>query len=122
MSTPALTQVNSGSTSTEVALTPRRIWVADNPTSADGSKTGAAVASQPVPRTTRLPLGTEATTFTREQMTILYHCSHGELGRLLVRRMAPLPIRVDGQILWFVDEARNAQAQVARTLERWRHR
>lgn len=78
--------------------------------------------TEPVPRTTRLPLGTEATTFTREQMTILYHCSHGELGRLLVRRMAPLPIRVDGQILWFVDEARNAQAQVARTLERWRHR
>lgn len=82
----------------------------------------APVAGEPVPRTTQLPLGGAATTLTREQMTILYHCSHGELGRLLVRRMAPLPIRVDSQILWFVDEAHNARAQVQRTLERWRHR
>jgi hypothetical protein len=79
-------------------------------------------APEPTPRIIHLPLGSEATMFTREQMTILYHCSHGELGRLLVRRMAPLPIRVDGQILWFVDEARNSHAQVQRTIERWRHR
>ena len=76
----------------------------------------------PIPRTIRLHLGTDANVFTREQMTILYHCSHGELGRLLVRKMAPLPIRVDGQIVWFVDEALSYQAQVARTLERWRKR
>lgn len=82
----------------------------------------APAAAEPVPRTIQLPLGGAATMFTREQMTILYHCSHGELGRLLVRRMAPIPIRVDGQIVWFVDEARNAHAQVTRTLERWRHR
>ena len=80
----------------------------------------AAPPAQPSPRVVKLPLGGEANMFTREQLTILYHCSHGELGRLLVRRMVPIPIRVDGQILWFVDEALSYQAQVARTLERWR--
>jgi hypothetical protein len=74
----------------------------------------------PTPRVIQLPLGGQANMFTREQLTILYRSSHGELGRLLARRMAPLPIRVDGQILWYVDEALNSQAQVARTLERWR--
>lgn len=75
---------------------------------------------QPAPRKVLLPSGAGVEVYTREQLTILYHCSHGELGRLLVRKMAPLPIRVDGVILWFVDEALQLQAQVARTLERWR--
>jgi hypothetical protein len=72
------------------------------------------------PRVVQLPLGGVGNFYTREQLTMLYHCSHGELGRLLVRKMAPLPIRVDGQILWFVDEALNLQPQAMRTLERWR--
>jgi hypothetical protein len=76
----------------------------------------------PVPRVVQLPLGGEARMFTREQLTILYHCSHGELGRMLSRHMAPLPIRIEGQILWHVDESLNSQAQVVRTLERWRKR
>lgn len=58
--------------------------------------------------------------FTRENLTQLFRCGHGELGRLLARKMAPLPVRIDGQILWYVDEALSAQAQVIRTLERWR--
>lgn len=82
----------------------------------------APAVEAPEPRTLVLPLGGTAQTYTREQMTILYHCTHGELGRLLVRRMVPLPIRVDGAIVWFVDEALAAQAQVIRTLERWRKR
>lgn len=77
---------------------------------------------QPAPRGVPLPLGGAALMYTRENLTILYRCSHGELGRLLCRRQAPLPIRVDGQILWFVDECLNMQAQVMRTLERWRKR
>jgi hypothetical protein len=60
--------------------------------------------------------------YTRENLTQLYRCSHGELGRLLSRKMAPLPIRVDQQILWYVDEALAHQAQVLRTLERWRQK
>lgn len=81
-----------------------------------------AESPSPAPRKVLLPSGAGFEVFTREQLTILYRCSHGELGRLLVRKMAPLPIRVDGAILWFVDEARNFQAQVARTLERWRRK
>lgn len=74
----------------------------------------------PNPRPIPLPLGGDALMYTRENLTQLYRVSHGELGRLLCRRMAPLPIRIDQQILWFVDEALAAQAQVTRTLERWR--
>ena len=74
------------------------------------------------PRLMRLP-GSDAQipVFTREMVTIVYRCSHGELGRLLCRRQAPLPIRLDGQIIWFQDEVMDGMAQVLRTLERWRH-
>jgi hypothetical protein len=58
--------------------------------------------------------------FTRENLTRLFRCSHGELGRMLARKMAPLPVRFDGQILWYADECLSAQATVLRTLERWR--
>ena len=63
-----------------------------------------------------------ATMYTRENLTALFKCSHGELGRLLSRKMAPLPVRIDGVILWYVDEVQNAHAQVMRTLERWKVR
>ena len=63
-----------------------------------------------------------ATMYTRENLTVLFKCSHGELGRLLARKMAPLPVRIDGQILWYIDEVQNATAQVVRTLERWKQR
>jgi hypothetical protein len=81
-----------------------------------------AARPDPRPRNMPLPLGGEALMYTRENLTQLYRCSHGELGRLLSRRMGPLPIRFDGQILWFVDEALRDQAQVIRSLERWRKR
>jgi hypothetical protein len=76
----------------------------------------------PAPRRVPLPLGGEALMYTRENLTQLYRVSHGELGRLLARKMAPLPIRLDQQILWFCDESLAMQAQVIRTLERWRKR
>ena len=60
--------------------------------------------------------------YTRENLTALFKCSHGELGRLLARKMAPLPVRIDGQILWYIDEVQNATATVQRTLERWKKR
>jgi hypothetical protein len=63
-----------------------------------------------------------ASMYTRENLTVLFKCSHGELGRLLARKMAPLPVRIDGQILWYIDEVQNATAQVQRTLERWKQR
>ena len=76
----------------------------------------------PEPRLVPLPNGGAARMFTRENLTVLFKCSHGELGRLLARKMAPLPVRYDGAILWYVDEALKAQANAMRTLERWRHR
>lgn len=63
-----------------------------------------------------------ATMYTRENLTALFKCSHGELGRLLARKMLPLPIRHEGQILWHNDEVQNAQATVMRTLERWKQK
>lgn len=76
----------------------------------------------PTPRKIALPLGGAALMFTRENLTALYRCSHGELGRLLARKMLPMPIRYDGMILWHVDECLAAAAQTQRTLERWRAR
>jgi hypothetical protein len=76
----------------------------------------------PRPKLIDLPCSGSMSAYTREQCTQLYHCSHGELGRLLCRKQAPLPIRVDGTILFFVDECLNMQAQVMRTLDRWRRR
>jgi hypothetical protein len=60
--------------------------------------------------------------YTRENLTVLFKCSHGELGRLLARKMAPLPVRIDGTILWYIDEVQNATPQILRTLERWKVR
>lgn len=74
------------------------------------------------PRTVNLSAAGAATMYTRENLTALFKCSHGELGRLLSRRMAPLPVRIDGAILWWIDEVQNAQATVQRTLERWKTR
>ena len=65
-------------------------------------------------------LAPPAAMYTRENLTALFQCSHGELGRMLARKMAPLPVRIDGAILWHVDEVKAAQAAVMRTLERWR--
>jgi hypothetical protein len=76
----------------------------------------------PTPKLVHLPCGGSMSMLTREQCTQLFGCSHGELGRLLCRKQAPLPIRVEGTILFFVDECLNMQAQVQRTLDRWRHR
>lgn len=79
------------------------------------------VAEPPTPCLMRLPLGGTAQVFTREQLTQLYACSHGELGRLMVRKLAPLPIRVDDLIVWHADEVYKAGEKVAKVLEKWRH-
>jgi len=76
----------------------------------------------PNPRRVPLPLGGNALMYTRENLVYLYQCSHGELGRLLKARLAPLPIRIDGQILWYCDESLAGKAQAERTLARWRRR
>ena len=75
----------------------------------------------PKPRTVTLPLtDVEAKVYTRDQLVRLFDCTHGELGRMLVRKLAPLPVRIDGYIVWFADEALAAQDTVSATLKRWR--
>ena len=61
---------------------------------------------------------------TRDQLASLFECSHAELGRLLRERNAPLPVRIEGAILWFEDEAREPKTLtlIAGLLERRRQR
>lgn len=76
----------------------------------------------PEPARVALPFGGYAAMYTRENLVFILKCSHGELGRLLRAKLAPLPVRIDGQILWYVDEVVKSQATVERTLGRWRKR
>lgn len=59
---------------------------------------------------------------TRDQLTALYECSHSELGRLLRERQSPLPIRVEGAVLWFEDEVKSAVDKIKQRLARTRAR
>lgn len=43
-------------------------------------------------------------TVTRDQLATTFSCSHAELGRLLRERLVPMPVRIEGAILWFADE------------------
>ena len=79
-----------------------------------------ACAQKPIPREIDLPGGGRAQMFIREQVVRIYGCSHGEFGRLLIRGVAPLPIRVNGAILWFADEVQELQPAVEEHLKRWR--
>jgi hypothetical protein len=76
----------------------------------------------PNPKNVELPAGGSAPMFTREQVVKVYGCSHGEFGRLLIRKVAPLPIRIDGAILWFADEVQKLHPVVDEHLQRWRRR
>lgn len=79
-------------------------------------------APLPAPRVTSLPLGGEASVYTRDNLTRVYACDHAELGRLLRDKIAPLPIRVDGNVFWFADEIANSIPDVQRVLDRQRRR
>jgi hypothetical protein len=88
----------------------------------DPETPAAPARPEPQPRKVTLPLGGVLLMLTRENLVYLFRCSHGELGRMLARKMAPLPVRIEGQILWFADEVLAKQAEIIRTLERWRKR
>lgn len=74
----------------------------------------------PQPRMLRIPATQDPKPFyVRDQLVKLFGCSHGELGRLMCRKMLPMPIRHEEVILWHVDEVQSAYARVAETLSRW---
>jgi hypothetical protein len=61
-------------------------------------------------------------TLTRDNLIVALGCTHFELGRLLRERIAPLPVRLDGVILWFEDECRAAAARCQESVAYWRRR
>jgi hypothetical protein len=61
-------------------------------------------------------------TLYRDSFVTALGCSHFELGRLLRERIAPLPVRIDGVILWYEDEARAALDKCREALNYWRRR
>lgn len=56
----------------------------------------------------------------REQVTLKFACSHAELGRLLREMKAPLPVRLNGTILFYRDEVDAAIPAVTALLARRR--
>ena len=63
-----------------------------------------------------------APTLLRDHLISLLGCSHFELGRLLREKIAPLPVRIDGLILWYEDESREAVKRCSEAVEYWRRR
>lgn len=55
-------------------------------------------------------------TLTREQVIEIYHCSHGDLGKLLREKRVPLPVRINGEIMWYRDEVEATKAKVVSIL------
>ena len=45
-----------------------------------------------------------APSITREQLVNIYKVSQGYLGYLLREKKIPLPVRINGEILWYSDE------------------
>jgi hypothetical protein len=45
-----------------------------------------------------------APTITRDELVNIYAVSQGYLGYLLREKKIPLPVRINGEILWYKDE------------------
>lgn len=58
----------------------------------------------------------------RDHLVTALACSHFELGRLLREKIAPLPVRLDGTILWYEDEIASAAERCKKALDYWRKR
>jgi hypothetical protein len=82
----------------------------------------SSAGAPPAPRRVELPLGGEADCYTRDNLTRIFACDHAELGRLLRDKVAPLPVRIDGNVLWYADEVSDAVRDVQTVLDRNRRR
>jgi hypothetical protein len=61
-------------------------------------------------------------TLQRDDVIRALGCSHFELGRLLRDKTAPLPVRVDGAILFYQDELELNEPRCREALTYWRRR
>lgn len=57
-------------------------------------------------------------TVTREELVKIYDVSQGYLGYLLREKKIPLPVRINGDILWYADEVANSLPKMKAFLER----
>lgn len=57
-------------------------------------------------------------TIKREDLVKIYDVSQGYLGFLLREKKIPLPVRIDGEILWYADEVSDSLPKIKSFLER----
>lgn len=57
-------------------------------------------------------------TIAREALAQIYGVSQGYLGYLLRERKIPLPVRINGEILWYEDEVSASLPKIKSFLER----
>jgi hypothetical protein len=79
-------------------------------------------ALQPIDANVDSPRSRPEPTLLRDHLVAALGCSHFELGRLLRERIAPLPVRIDGVILWYEDEAKLAAPRCRDAVAYWRRR
>lgn len=57
-------------------------------------------------------------TVSREELVKIYDVSQGYLGYLLREKKIPLPVRLNGEILWYADEVHESLSKIKAFLER----
>lgn len=70
-----------------------------------------------VPTITRTPERV-VPSVTREDLARTYNVSQGYLGYLLREKRVPLPVRFNGDTLWYADEVEASVAKIRQFLER----
>lgn len=59
-----------------------------------------------------------SSTIKREDLVKIYDVSQGYLGYLLREKRIPLPIRINGEILWYADEVHASLPKIKSFLSR----
>jgi hypothetical protein len=57
-------------------------------------------------------------TISREELVNIYQVSQGYLGYLLREKKIPLPVRINGEILWYTDEVQASLPKIQSFLAR----
>ncbi len=57
-------------------------------------------------------------TISREELVKIYDVSQGYLGYLLREKKVPLPVRINGEILWYADEVHTSLPKLKSFLDK----